>query len=407
MAAIVTLGVGIGIVVARPVVGRDVGAVRNLRAARSARETVTIVAAGDVLLDRGVRKAIAGSGARASNGASDTGGGAGGRDGLRALLSGARQLFGGADIGLVNLECPATTVAAPAAKRFVFRAEPEWLHSLRETGITDLCLANNHALDQGPGGLGDTIDAALQAGLRVVGAGHTPAAARLPQIRRFDLGPGEPELTVALLAYNLFPQEGVVFDPQRPWVCFFDPETIRDEIETARRAAGVVVVSFHWGKEFSSVPGPAQVDLAHLACDWGANVVLGHHPHVVQGIEVYHPNGGPPGSTSLIAYSLGNFVFDQGGVRAGVIDVASTSETFVLKIEVGCLNVGGPATRRTDGAENESTGLLGAEVIPVVIDGCSPVAASGENATRIIQRIAALSRAFGTFVSADGCVWIP
>lgn len=381
VAAAAILCATVGVVAATPAGRHDGGAAR-------ACGTVTIVAAGDVLLDRGVRKAIERGNTTAKNvtGGVDSGGGTAG---VKALLSGVAGLFSEADIGLVNLECPATTTAAPAAKRFVFRAEPEWLRPLKEAGISDLCLANNHTLDQGPGGLGDTIEAALGADLGVVGAGHTFREARAPLVRRFGSGNGDAGITVALLAYNLFPQEGVVFDPDRPWVCSFDPDTIRDEIEAACEAAGVVVVSFHWGKEFSGVPGPAQVDLAHRACDWGAELVIGHHPHVMQGIEVYRPAGGTQDRTSLIAYSLGNFVFDQEGVRAGVVDTASTSETFVLKVEVG------------------EAGLLRAEVIPVVIDNCSPVAAGGEDAAGILQRVATLSRAFGTSIAPDGLVMWP
>ena len=327
------------------------------------RGPITLAFAGDVLLDRGVRVAIESTG-------------------LEALLTGAMDLFRGTQFGLVNMECPATRVKEPAAKRFVFRAEPEWLRGLRDSGVTHVCLANNHSLDQGSAGLEETIRAAEGYGLGVVGAGLTPVEARRPRVAL--VGPG---IRIALLAYSVFPQEGVVFNPSRPWICSFDPATFKAEVEEARRLADLVVVSFHWGREFADRPSTAQVDLAHRAAEWGADIVVGHHPHTVQGIELYRPSD-PSSRTCVIAYSLGNFVFDQKG------DL--TEETFILKVTVGRLH--GIAVGR------DRFGVTSVTVVPVLIEDCSPRPARGEDAERILSRIDELSRAFGTTVDGSGRV---
>ena len=96
--------------------------------------------------------------------------------------------------------------------------------------------------------------------------------------------------------------DGVVYREDAPTVAFLDKEQLLDDVRAARRKADIVIVSLHWGTEYAREPDPEQRAFAHQLIDAGATLVLGHHPHTPQPVERYHHG--------LIAYSLGNFVFD-------------------------------------------------------------------------------------------------
>ena len=124
--------------------------------------TLTVVLTGDILLDRGVRKAIE-------------------HHGVDHLFSdGVDSVFHAAQVVVGNLECPATAIEAPVFKKFIFRAEPSWLEALQRHGVTHLNLANNHSIDQGRRGLIDTKENILAAGMVPIGAGANMAEASEP-----------------------------------------------------------------------------------------------------------------------------------------------------------------------------------------------------------------------------------
>jgi hypothetical protein len=168
---------------------------------------------------------------------------------------------------------------------------------LRDAGFDLLGLANNHALDFGPEGLAETVARLHTAGIASVGVGPDPAAAAQPVIR--DSG----GLRLAFLAFN------TVADPDdRPadsgWTrAMWDAAQAASAIAAARARADAVIVSIHWGHECELRFGPAQHDAAQAILAAGADLVIGHHPHVVQGTEVR--------AGRFVAYSLGNLVFDQ------------------------------------------------------------------------------------------------
>jgi poly-gamma-glutamate capsule biosynthesis protein CapA/YwtB (metallophosphatase superfamily) len=239
---------------------------------------ITVVAGGDLLFDRGVRRWSE-------------------KAGVRNLLADLRPQFRASDLALANLECPLTTRLSPMPKQYVFRCDPAVAEDLRWAGLDVVSLANNHSIDQGRDGLLDTIQAVEAAGLVAVGAGGSQPEARRHHVMKVG------EFRVAILGYVAIPIEGVVFLEDRPGPAQLQEESIVSDLAAARVDTDLVIVNIHWGSEFHPQPSPEQQRVGRLFIDGGATMVIGHHPHVLQPTERY--KGG------LIAYSLGNLVFDQ------------------------------------------------------------------------------------------------
>ncbi len=207
------------------------------------------------------------------------------------------HVISGADIAFCNLECPVTNLEATILKPNVFGVKPQEAEGLSFAGFDIVSLANNHAMDKGREGLLATMEYLKGEGIQFVGAGKDYREARFPTI----LNAGGIE--VGFLAYCLYPLEGTVFNEDAPSVSLYDPPAVREALKRLRDQVDVLVVSLHWGTEYAESPHPVQKENAHQLIDWGADLILGHHPHVLQEIQEY--NGG------VIVYSLGNFVFDQ------------------------------------------------------------------------------------------------
>jgi poly-gamma-glutamate capsule biosynthesis protein CapA/YwtB (metallophosphatase superfamily) len=207
-----------------------------------------------------------------------------------------------AQIVVGNLEAPISTRGTAAeSKKFTLRAGPEAADALVAAGIGVVALANNHILDFGPPALQDTLAALEEHGILWSGAGMDLAAARAPAMLKVG------ERTLAFLSYSLtFPVEFYA-SPGHPGTAPGYKDFVRHDIEAARSRADLVVVSFHWGAELMPAAKDYQQKLARKAIDWGADLVLGHHPHVLQELERYRGK--------LIAYSLGNFVFGSESER--------------------------------------------------------------------------------------------
>ena len=195
-----------------------------------------------------------------------------------------------------NLEGPLTKRGIAAGKQYVFRSPPQLVApALARAGFSVLSLANNHSMDYGVEGLHDTVQALMQAGIRHAGAGDDLMAARRPAI--IDAN----GVRVAVLAYSLtFPEEFWA-GPDRPGTAFGHENQVRADVAAAKQRADIVMVSFHWGREGTAEPRDYQVTLGRAAIDAGAAAVVGHHPHLLQGIGRYRDG--------VILYSLGNFVF--------------------------------------------------------------------------------------------------
>ena len=208
-----------------------------------------------------------------------------------------RQILRQAQIVFCNLEGPLTDDGvAEVNKKYLFRSPPDKVApALARAGFNVVSLANNHSLDYGFQGLDETRAALKKAGIQPVGAGRDLVQARAPVFMKTN------GATVAFLAYSLvFPKEFWA-GPEKPGTAFGHERYVRADVAAARRQADIVVVSFHWGQEGKTELRDYQTLLAHAAIDSGASIVLGHHPHVLQGIERY--KGG------VIIYSLGNFAF--------------------------------------------------------------------------------------------------
>lgn len=241
---------------------------------------LTIVFTGDVLLDRGVRPYAE-------------------REGVLALFAGVDSVFRHADAVVINLECPLTDTATPVNKHFIFRADTRWATGLREAGVTHAALANNHTNDQGRLGLLSTYTHLKAAGIEPLGFGYTKAERLTPVV--IEKGAAE----VALFNSVPLPLENWYDLENRPGVCQASASTLAEAISNyhAAHPATKIIAVLHWGIEFQSIPSMQQRIDAKALLQAGADVIIGHHPHVIQPVK--NIDGKP------VFYSLGNFVFDQ------------------------------------------------------------------------------------------------
>lgn len=218
--------------------------------------------------------------------------------------------FAGAQIIIGNVEGPLTNRGTPEQdKTFVFRSPPDKVSAaLKEAGFNVASLANNHTLDYGAEGLTQTIEALDKVNILHVGAGADLAAARQPAILQFN---GQ---RVAMLAYSMTLPENFFAGPGKAGTAFGHEAHVRADIQAARERADIVLVSFHWGQEGKTTLRDYQTHLGHIAIDAGASAVIGHHPHILQGIEQY--------KDGIILYSLGNFTFGSYSMKSSRSAVA-------------------------------------------------------------------------------------
>jgi poly-gamma-glutamate capsule biosynthesis protein CapA/YwtB (metallophosphatase superfamily) len=199
-----------------------------------------------------------------------------------------------ADIAFANLETPLSDRARHTG---AFLTPTAFADALRWAGIDVVSTANNHAMDAEETGLLDTIEA-----LERVGIGHAGTGRNLEEARRPFIIERE-GIRIAFLAYAQFVNGGAsnFALPDRSGVAPMSPPIIREDIRRVRDRVDLVVVSFHWSIENSQDTHPEDRSFAKAVVDAGADIVLGHHPHVPRGVEVYR---GKP-----IVYSLGNLIF--------------------------------------------------------------------------------------------------
>ena len=224
--------------------------------------------------------------------------------GAAVAFSAVQPALSSADLLVGNLECVISTLGEPQPKAYRFRAPPEAVDALAQAGFSLVSVANNHAMDYGFDALADMTKRLKESNIVAVGAGQNAAAAHAPVIIE------RKGVKVAFLAYaDVLVESRSGFDtrtwiagPNSPGIAWAEPQRMAVDIKAAKTQADVVVVLLHSGLESRADVYPAQQAEAHAAIDAGAALVLGSHPHVLQKVEKYH--GG------LIAYSLGNFVFD-------------------------------------------------------------------------------------------------
>lgn len=224
--------------------------------------TVELAAVGDIMLGRYVGRRIE-------------------RDGPDKVFAGVAASLKTADLAFGNLECVLSERPFVGNKRFELRGHARSVEALKSAGFDALSIANNHALDCGLDGRSDTERALFSARITPVGGSNYSAILEAKGIR------------IGFLAFSDFPPPAM-------------DGVLGDQIRAVHSQCDVLVVSWHWGLELSQEVSPRQRALAEMAARAGADAVIGHHPHVLQPIEWLELGR----RRCLVAYSLGNFVFD-------------------------------------------------------------------------------------------------
>jgi len=201
-----------------------------------------------------------------------------------------------ADLRIVNCECALTRAMRPVWKSgAVFKGEPQHVKGLTAVPFEIACLGNNHVLDYGVAGLRETLQVLRRAGVQTVGAGITEDEAHAPISTSVN--------GIPLHIVNFSEGEDLTASRGGPGVFGWDIARVQDVVRRLKRRAGVVIAIGHCGLEYVPYPPPYVVAAFRAIADAGADCVIGHHPHVPQGLE--WRRGRP------IVYSLGNFVFYQ------------------------------------------------------------------------------------------------
>lgn len=259
------------------------------------------------------------------------------------------QIIGSKDILFGNLEAVLSSSRRTAEKAVVLYTSPENVVYLKDAGFDILNIANNHIMDLGAEGLDTTLDVLNQNNLNFIGCSNHKFSRTYTTIKINNTN-------IGFLGYceNSLdkPQNDAIINPM-------NEDSIIQDITNLKSQCDVIVISLHWGIENVFYPSPKQIDLAHKLIDSGASIILGHHPHIIQGIEKYK-NG-------VIAYSLGNFQFDPS------ISYSPNNLTFILSIDF------------------TKEGLDAHDIIPIKIDDdfapCIPTEAERNEIQRTVSEI--------------------
>jgi hypothetical protein len=268
----------------------------------------TIVAGGDILLDRGVALTIRDKGVNFpfNGGTTDITGickdcSPFGWDTAYTKRTGnkgvTRDLIKGADLAIANFENPAPDRFSFHGRGTVFTANPAYIKGLKNVGIDWVSLANNHIGDAGRNGMLQTMDNMDDYGIAHSGLGKNRKAAHKAAL--LEVG----DVTVGILGYDTVARyyRAGASTPGSAWMT---AKALRADVKAARKAGADVVIVFpHWGVEYRATPSSTQRILGKAAIDAGADMVIGNHAHWAAAMEVY--DGKP------IWYALGNFIFDQ------------------------------------------------------------------------------------------------
>lgn len=225
------------------------------------------------------------------------------RYGKEYLFRFVRPLFEESDYVTGNFEHPVLLEDGyeKQDKYIHLGTDAESVQTLKDLNFSSVTIANNHTMDYGVEGLRDTIDTFEEVGLDAVGAGYDlEDASRISY--QTDNG-----ITTAMIGISDSYVKGARAFQAEPGVLPADPDVVLPLIKEASDNANLVIVNVHWGVEYNDEPNPRQRDLARAMADAGADLIVGHHPHVLSSVETYND--------SVIFYSLGNFVFDQGWSR--------------------------------------------------------------------------------------------
>ena len=252
-----------------------------------------------------------------------------------------KSVFEEDDLTIVNFEGTLTDSTIREDKQFAFKADKSYAEILTDGFVEAANLANNHSKDYGEQSYNDTMDALDEAG--ITNFGYDRVA--IKKVKGIKVG--------LVGTYVLADGLGVKDSMEK------NIQDLKDE------GAQVIIASFHWGEEKAEYPNDVQVELAHAAIDAGADLVLGHHPHVLQGIEQYKGKN--------IVYSLGNFCF-SGNMYPSDMDTMIFQQTFTLK--------GGKLQ------EDNMTNIIPCSISSVEdYNNYQPTPAAGEKETEILNKI--------------------
>jgi poly-gamma-glutamate capsule biosynthesis protein CapA/YwtB (metallophosphatase superfamily) len=297
--------------------------------------SVTLMAVGDIMLARTVGERIL-------------------NEGPGVVFANVQTILSTANILAGNLECAITDQGQPQPKSFTFAAPPLGAQALGMAGFDIAVVGNNHAFDYGPEGMEQTQRLLGEQGIATVGFGIGGQAEGPIFIEKNGL-------RIAFLSYVDVPREYLGFDT-RTWlatdtnsgIAWANTDDIQAGVSAAKQQADVVIVFMHFGFEGNELPVRFQRDVAVAAIDAGASAVIGSHPHLLQHIEEYHG--------ALIAYSLGNFVFDD-------FDMPE-NRSVILRLVLN------------------QDGMVSYDWFPVVVDNGLPTLASPEQANEILRMLA-------------------
>lgn len=203
-----------------------------------------------------------------------------------------------ADISVFNLESPflKNSNYTVLTGSFAFKANPLAVQTLNLLGVDVISLANNHQLNAGRQGVIDTLDILSANNILAIGAGLNEKEARKAAIIEKN------GWKLAFLSYA-YPNDYSVATETRVGIATMNVDNLKEDIENLKEQVDLVIVLMHAGIEYVSFPQKEQINFAHSAIDFGADLVIGHHPHWPQTWEIYNDKA--------IFYSLGNFIFDQ------------------------------------------------------------------------------------------------
>lgn len=306
---------------------------------------VTFLAVGDILISRGVARAIDRAGTPL------------------APFQKMEAVFRSTDFNFGNLECPISGRDTVVGKGLVFNMRTKDLAGLKEYNFKVINFANNHAMDQGVNGLRNTHKVLDENGFTRLGTGENLDEAWTPKIYEVK------GVKIGFVGASYVSINDGSGQARNDYVARFqDNDRLKKAIDKLKaEGADFIITTMHAGVEYQRRPHQPQIDFAKNSIDYGADMVIGHHPHWIQTFETY--------KGKYIFYSLGNFIFDQTWSR-------DTMEGLALRISL--------QSRQSSIQGNSKTRVEQIELIPVVIENAStPRPANEQETEQILKKIGA------------------
>lgn len=276
------------------------------------------------------------------------------------------DLLGSTDFNFGNLESPVSGNDQKKGRGLVLNTATKHLSGLVSYNFKIVNLANNHALDQGLAGLENTMRVLSKQGIVYLGVGNSKQEAWQPKIVTVN------GVRIGFLGAS-YASTNDGDGKRNDYVARIEDLTdLKDALTKLRSESDFMVVTMHAGIEYKRQPDSSQITFARAAVDYGADLVIGQHPHWIQTIEQYQGK--------YIFYSLGNFVFDQGGRE-------DTREGLTLRVVLQTPKLQNQAAVPTQRTQGGLVRLDRIELIPVVIQQCSPRLATDEESERILRKI--------------------